>query len=247
MDNAQYPDSPDALEVKRLSILLPVHNGADAIGQVLTECYNSVALPTGAEMLVCEDGSTDGTGRVLGTLSKTLPIRYITDSRRKGYAAAVRDGLRYVNQDVVFFSDSDGQYAPREFWRLYPHIEGHDMVVGRKVRRSESYHRVLLSRGFHALARILFETPLSDIDCGFRLMRRELIEAVLPRVRSLPYSFWAEFTILALKMGYRIKEVPITHRPRLEGITTIYTPERLPHIIWRQLLGLRELRQRMKP
>ncbi len=227
-----------------LSVLLPVHNGADTIEQVLSHVHGEIAKPLGAELIICEDGSTDGTDRILVDMAAKYPVRLITDPHRKGYAGAVKDGLSQVRTQAVFFSDSDGQYSPRDFWRLWPYIQEYDIVIGRKVKRREPLHRVLLSRGFHVLAKALFSIPLKDIDCGFRLIRQEVLEGVLPEVRSLPYSFWAEFTILAYRRGFRIIEVPVSHSSRLQGITSIYTFKRLPYIIVRQLLGLVALSRR---
>lgn len=229
-----------------LSILLPVHNEAATIESVLSDFCATVAGPLRAETIVCEDGSTDGTAEVLRDLAQRYPIRLLTGSRRKGYASAVRDGLRNAHSNLVFFADSDGQYAAEDFWRLWPHIDDYDMIVGRKERRADPLHRTVLSKGFHLLTKTLFQIPLKDLDCGFRIIRRNVIDKVLPRVRSLPYSFWAEFTIVASHQGFRILEVPITHKKRLQGITSIYTYEQLPFIVMKQAAGLANLSLRLK-
>ena len=119
------------------------------------------------------------------------------------------------------------------------------MVIGRKVERRERYYRIFLSRGFHLLAKAFTTIPLQDIDCGFRLIRRETLERVLPEVRSLHYSFWAEFTIIAYRKGLRIDEVPVSHRPSLRGGTSIYSWNRLPRILISQVVGLLRLARRL--
>ena len=120
-----------------------------------------------------------------------------------------------------------------------------DMVIGAKIERQEAPHRILLAKGFHLLVKCLFGIRLRDIDCGFRLIRRRLVESVLDEVRDLPYSFWAEFTVISSLAGFRIVEVPVSHRGRLQGGTTIYQPRGLPKIVFRQALGLLRLRKRM--
>src|SRR2546426_9635766 len=132
-----------------LTVFLPVHNEAEMIGEVLDGVYREVVVPTGADFLVCEDGSTDGTDEVLRELAKTYPMRLLAGGSRKGYADAVREGLQQIRTPLTFFADSDGQYDPRDFWRLWPHAAEYDIVVGRKVVRDEPLHRILLSRGFH--------------------------------------------------------------------------------------------------
>ncbi|MCI4319967.1 MAG: glycosyltransferase family 2 protein [Thermoplasmata archaeon] len=234
------------LDPNTLTILLPAHNEAATIGPVLADFYREVVAPTGATLLVCEDGSTDATLSVLEELRASIPFTLESQNARKGYAAAVASGLRRVTTPYTFFADSDGQYDPADFWKLWPLAAQADMVIGRKLRREEAWHRVVLSRGFHLLAKAVTEVPLQDMDCGFRIVRREVIERVLPRVRSLRFSFWAEFSILAWAEGFRIVEVPVSHRPRLHGETSIYPPRRLPKIVGAQLVGLADLGRRLK-
>jgi len=229
-----------------LTVFLPVHNEAETIREVLDVVYREVVVPTRADLLVCEDGSTDGTDEVLRELAKRYPMRLRVGGSRKGYAGAVREGLQRIQTPLTFFADSDGQYDPHDFWRLWPHAADYDIVVGRKVVRDEPFHRILLSRGFHVLAKMMTEVPLKDMDCGFRLLRKEVVEAVLPEATTLPDSFWAEFTIIAYRKGFRILEVPITHRPRPRGTTSIYTMDRLPGIMSREFVGLVALGQRLR-
>jgi glycosyltransferase involved in cell wall biosynthesis len=229
-----------------LTVFLPVHNEAETIREVLDIVYREVVVPTGAELLVCEDGSTDGTDEVLQELANTYPMRLLAGGSRKGYADAVREGLQQIRTPLTFFADSDGQYDPRDFWRLWPHAADYDIVVGHKVVRDEPLHRILLSRGFHVLAKMTTEVPLKDMDCGFRLVRREVVEEVLPEATTLRYSFWAEFTMIAYRKGFRILEVPITHRSRPRGTTSIYTMGRLPRIMGHQFVGLLTLGRRLR-
>ncbi len=223
-----------------------MHNEADVIEKVLESFYFQVVTPTGARLLVCEDGSTDGTEMVLERLRKKYAMQLQQDDARKGYAEAVRDGLRSVRTPYIFFADSDGQYYPEDFWKLVPYAKDYDVIIGRKVNRDEPFHRILLSRGFHVLAKALTGVPLKDMDCGFRLLRRDAIDRILPEVGSLPYSFWAEFSIVAYRHGLRILEVPVSHRSRLSGTTTIYRLDRLPGIVVRQFIGLARLARRLR-
>jgi glycosyltransferase involved in cell wall biosynthesis len=229
----------------KFSIIVPAHNEGATIASVLRTYTEEVAAKLGTEILVCEDGSTDNTRDVLETLSGELPLRVVTHEARLGYAGGVKRGLSLADGDVLFFSDSDGQYDPRDFWRLYGAIGSWDMVIGQKTKREEPLHRIALSKGFHLLVKLLFDIPLKDIDCGFRLIRREVVRTVLDGVHDLPYSFWGEFTILASLRGFRVLEIPVSHRSRLHGNTTIYEPRRLPQILVEQLVGLLRLRRRM--
>ncbi len=153
----------------------------------------------------------------------------------------VKDGLRQTSCEAVFFIDSDGQYISSDFWKLYAVMDKFDMVVGRKVRRKDSFHRIVLSYIFNQMIRSFFRVPIHDADSGFRLIRKEVIEDVLEDTIVLPYTFWAEFTTRASKKGYRIGEVPIDHRNRLVGGTRLYSLRKLPKIMLVQLIGLLRL------
>ncbi len=229
-----------------LTVLLPAHNEANSIEQVIKEFREQVVLPTGADFLVCEDGSTDGTDRVLRVLAAAGEIRLLNDVARKGYGDAVRDGLRTIRTPWTFFADSDGQYDARDFWKLWPHVGSYDMIIGRKVERMEHFHRILLSRGFHALVKAVADVPLQDMDCGFRIVRKAVVDAILDDIGSLPFSFWAEFSILAYRRGFRVLEVPVSHRPRLNGTTSIYNAWRLPLIVAQQARGLASLARQLR-
>jgi glycosyltransferase involved in cell wall biosynthesis len=228
-----------------LTVFLPVYNEANSIGPVLREFSETVAKPLKADFLVCEDGSTDGTDRVLEQLAADIPMRLVTSRGRKGFARAVRDGLELAQSDLVFFSDSDGQYDPKDFWKIWEARDSYDLIIGRKMHREEKFYRDLLSRGFHFLVKAFTSVPLKDMDCSFRLIRREVVQAVLPEVRSLAYSFNAEFSIISYRMGFRVLEVPISHRPSLQGHSSIYTWNRIPRIILVQVVGLLRLANRL--
>lgn len=197
-------------------------------------------------LVVAEDGSVDGTKEILFSLKYEIPMNLLSDCNRKGYAKGVADALKVCGTEWVFFSDSDGQYYPSDFWRLWQRHDGYDMIIGYKVKRDEAFHRIVLSKGFHWLVNGLFGLGLHDMDCGFRLIRREVIEAVLDEVKFLKYSFWAEFTIRACLKGFRILEVPINHSNRAYGDTRIYKPSKIPLIVFKQLKGLVQLYVRLK-
>jgi glycosyltransferase involved in cell wall biosynthesis len=229
----------------RVTVLLPVYNEAESIGKVLSEFEARVVRPTQGELLVCEDGSTDGSRQVLEELSHEVPMRLVTSPDRKGYAGAAHDGLVQVSTPWVFFADSDGQYDPEDFWKIWEARGSYDMVIGRKVHREERFYRILLSKGFHLLAKAVTTIPLQDMDCGFRLIRREVVDKILPDVYSLQYSFWAEFSIVSYRKGLRIAEIPVSHRQSLRGGTSIYSWNKIPKILILQVVGLLRLARRL--
>ena len=228
-------------EKPKISILLPAYNEAEIISDIVRAYHSEICGKLPAELVVAEDGSTDGTREILFSLRDELPIVVLSDHNRKGYAKGVKDALNSCGGDWVFFSDSDGQYSPSNFWNLWEHRDGYDMIIGRKLRRSEGIHRTILAKGFHGIANGLFGLGLHDADCGFRLIRRKVIRSVIDEVKFLRYSFWAEFTIRACLKGLRVCEVPINHASRTYGSTQIYKPSKIPMIVLKQLRGLARL------
>jgi glycosyltransferase involved in cell wall biosynthesis len=226
---------------EKLDVLMPVYNEAESIRSVILDFYNEIAQKLPITMKVAEDGSDDGTREILLSLKKELPISLFSDPRRKGYAKAAGDALKKTDNEWVFFSDSDGQYFPSDFWQLWENRNGCDMIIGRKLQRCEGIYRTVLAKGFHGIANNMFGLELNDSDCGFRLINRKLIDSIVDEVKFLKYSFWAEFTIRACLKGFKVREVPIHHAVRNNGNTQIYKPSKIPLIVLKQLFGLSQL------
>jgi dolichol-phosphate mannosyltransferase len=228
-------------EAPILDVVLPAYNEADTIRKVVSNFNDEIITKLPSRLVVAEDGSYDGTKEILQSLKDELSISLFSTPVRKGYTRGVGDALKRCNAPWIFFSDSDGQYSPSSFWQLWENRGEYDMIIGRKLHRSEGIHRTILSKGFHGITNNLFGLKLHDADCGFRLIRKSLIDSVLGNVNSLEYSFWAELTIRASLQGFRILEVPITHASRENGGTRIYKPSKIPLIVIKQLKGLVEL------
>lgn len=225
----------------QVSILLPAHNEVGTIQETISEFYNEIGTKIPVEIIVSEDGSTDGTKDALLDLSRKIPIRLILEDERKGYMKGVQDGLRLASSDYVFFSDSDGQHVPSDFWKLYEKRLEYDLIVGKKIKRVDPPHRIFISTVFHYLVRALFKLPVRDPDTAYRLIRREVVEDIVGEAHILDYSFWTEFTVRAFRKGYRVTEVPVVHRGRLDGETRLYSSNKLVKIIVSQLIGLVKL------
>lgn len=227
---------------RELSIVMPVYNEVDGIEQVVSSFYDEIVRKTNAEFIVAEDGSKDGTREKLFDLSRKIPLTLFSDKKRKGYATAAKDALKRASSEYVLFSDSDGQYQPSDFWRIWAQKDNADMIIGIKTSRAEGAHRLFLSRGFHFFARVLFGAKLRDIDSGFRLVRRSILLSILDRVDKLEYSFWGEFTLRAHENRLKIVEVPIHHSRREHGKTRIYGIGKLPLIVLKEIWGLLQLK-----
>ena len=225
-----------------VTFLFPVYNEAKAIENVISEFYTEVGSKIPSRVIVVEDGSIDGTKELLEKLGKKIPMTVITGKQRKGYSKAIIEGLKNVDTEYVFLTDSDGQHFANDFWAFYELRDKYDILSGWRARRADPFHRKLMSKTFQTMATILFQLySLRDLTAPSRLMRSDVAKSVAHECRYMKESFWTELTIRAHENGYTIKEIPINHRNRVGGSTNVYLPFKIPKIVLDQLIGLLRL------
>lgn len=205
-----------------ISILMPVCNEADVIEDVINEWIQEVFqyLPAGSEFLFDEAASTDGTREILGRLSAQhsfIKVNY--NERKDGFANAARRLYRAATCPLVFFTDSDGQYAPAEFWKLAPYIDDYAIVHGAKIGRQDPLPRKIASAIFNRVARFIFDVHYSDINSAFRIIRRSTVEEILPNIKCMPTLLNAELLLRAELENHPIKQIHVIHRRRKFGVS----------------------------
>ena len=131
-----------------ISFLFPVYNEAETIEEVIGEFYKEIGSRISIEIIVAEDGSTDGTKAILCELSKRIPMKIIFGKDRKGYSRGLIDGIAKVNTKFVVFVDSDGQHLASDFWKLYKLKDFYDIVTGWREKRADGFHRKIISSVF---------------------------------------------------------------------------------------------------
>jgi len=230
-----------------ISVVFPVHNESFIIEQTLrnyvAELQERVA---DVEFIVAEDGSVDDTKAILERLAKELPLRLFLSDERKGYQQALKDAVVHATRPWLFIVDSDYQFAAIDFWRLEPRRADSDVILGVKSPRRDPLYRIFLSWGYNVLMKMVFRVPYRDMDTGFRLIRRDLIDRLAPAVRYMTF-FNAEFVIRAHYAGARVTCVPVPHYARKIGSTTIFYVSSLFLICFRQLVGVFRLRRELGP
>jgi len=227
-----------------VAVVLPCHNEEDIIDKVVLEFYEELKGKVPFEIVVCEDGSKDGTKDVLRRLSKEIPMKAILGYERKGYAGGLKDGLRLVRAKYTFFVDADGQHTARDFWKLYSLRKRYDVVSGWRVKRADNFYRRVMSKSFQLLAKFFFGLPkFKDITAPFKLVETKKAKAIAEECEFMKESFWTEFIIRAYNKAYTIAEVPVAHKNRLDGSTRVYKPSRIPKIVLAQLKGLLTVRR----
>ena len=229
-----------------ISFLFPVYNEAKIIEEVISEFFNEIGSKIPIEIIVAEDGSTDGTKAILCELSKKIPMKIIFGKDRKGYSQGLIDGLAKINTEYVVFLDSDGQHLASDFWKLYELRNRYDIVTGWREKRADAFHRKIISSVFKWVAKILFKIPkYHDITAPYRIVNSTIAKKIADDSKYMKESFWTEFTIRAYYNGFKSKEVPVTHRRRLDGDTNVYRPNKLFGIIVSQLKGMLLLKKEL--
>jgi len=222
----------------KLDLAMPVHNEGASIKNTLEEWWRELSPTIDLRFIICEDGSKDDTKQVLRTLEKELPMLLDMADARRGYSGAMTAALRASTSPYVLTSDSDGQSDPRDFRRIWEMREEYDLIVGWRVNRADALLRKVMSKSFKLFHKLLFGTRLHDPSCNVMLMKRSVVEAVVPKLGLLSEGFQWEFVARALQAGIKIGEMPVNHRFRASGGTVVYRPSRVPGIAWRNGKGL---------
>lgn len=188
-------------------------------------------------LLFVENGSTDYTVEVLESLEKRYPhLRVMTHRQPLGYGGALRVGFASATKDLIFYTDGDAQYDPREIKVLLPAMRDDiDVVNGWKIDRSDPLHRIIIGRVYHHTVKLLFGFKLKDVDCDFRLIRREVFETI--DLESDSGTICLELVKKLQDAGYRFAEVPVHHYHRTYGQSQFFNFPRL----WRTGVQLIQL------
>jgi glycosyltransferase involved in cell wall biosynthesis len=206
-----------------LSAVLPAYNEEENIETAtrrMVEALRSLDLADW-EVVVVDDGSVDKTAEIADRLAAEDPdhIRVFHHNPNRGYAEALKTGFTKARHQLIFYTDSDNQFDVREITSLLPLIEDADIVNGFRIYRFDPLTRLVLSWGFNLLVRIIFRIKVRDIDCAFKLFRREVFNKV--NIESKKFFVDAEVLAKARYFGFRMAEVGVRHYPRPAGRSTV--------------------------
>lgn len=203
-----------------LSLCLPAYNEQDCIVETLDRALAVLpSLVASLEVIVVDDGSRDATAqRVRSVMQRDRRVRLVAHERNKGYGAAVTSGLLAAAGDLVMFADSDGQFDFRDVSRLLDRLPGNDFIVGYRHQRAESFRRRLNAWAWGRLVRVVYGVRARDLDCAFKLFRREVVERL--RLTASGACINAELMCQCQRAGFRFDEVPVEHYLRKGGRPT---------------------------
>lgn len=208
----------------KLSVILPVYNEKNTIEKIVKKVKG---IDLKKEIIIIDDGSTDGTRDLLKTSINQEPsavnqnslndIKIIYHSTNKGKGAAIRTAIEFVTGDIVIIQDGDLEYDPRDYPRLIqPIINGEaDVVYGSRIlgKGKKSYLCFYWGGRFVSwIANMLYHTRITDESTGYKVFRADILRKL--NLKCQGFEFCPEVTAKVCKMGYQIKEVPISYYPR---------------------------------
>jgi glycosyltransferase involved in cell wall biosynthesis len=212
---------------RAISAVMPAYNeeacvveATESLRAALADCTEEF------EIILVDDGSTDATPRLVDDLAeKHAEVRAIHHKPNAGYGVSLKDGFLAARLPLVFYTDADNQFDPREIPKLIDLVDQHDVVTGYRADRQDPWMRKVFSWGFKKLIGTVFGVYVRDCDCAFKLYRRKVFRHIT--MESRMFFIDAEILAKANVLGYRIGEVPVAHRMRGAGQTTV----RLSHIV----------------
>ena len=221
-----------------LSIFFPAYNDAGTIASlVLVAHLTAREIVDDYEIIVVDDGSPDHTGALLDEMATQFPwLKVVHHEKNRGYGGALRTGFATAAKELVFYTDGDAQYDPREMKALLSAFSDDvDFVNGYKISRHDPFHRVVIGRIYHWFVKLAFGLRLRDVDCDFRLMRRSIFDKV--RLTRSSGVICVELMKKVQDHGYRLAEVPVHHFHRSYGKSQFFNFPRVA----RTLLDLSKL------
>jgi glycosyltransferase involved in cell wall biosynthesis len=210
----------DNMLQQSISVILPAFNEEANIEQavklsleIMPDYFSEV------EIIPVNDGSADATGALIERLADNDPrVRPVHHSVNRGYGAALRSGFEAVGGELIFFTDADNQFDLHEITLLIERLKEADMIIGYRIRRNDHFMRIVNAFLYNMLIRVLFGLKVRDIDCAFKLFRRDLLKEI--KLESDGALISAELLIKAKMSGCSITEVGVHHFPRLTGEQT---------------------------
>src|SRR5574341_238781 len=221
-----------------ISVFFPAYNDAGTISSMVLAAILALReLTDDYEVIVVNDASQDHTAELLAELERQYEcVRIITHPSNRGYGGALRSGFANATKDLVFYTDGDSQYDPRELKLLMEALTDEvDMVNGYKILRHDPLHRIIIGGVYQHFVRIIFGLKLRDPDCDFRVMRRLIFDKI-----DLESDSGVICVEMMKKIGdnnFSIAEVPVHHYHRAYGKSQFFNFRRL----WRTGIQLMQL------
>jgi glycosyltransferase involved in cell wall biosynthesis len=203
-----------------VSVFFPAYNEEANIEKAVLSAQTVLQeIASDYEIIIVNDGSKDRTGEVANALAgHDAHTKVVSHPTNLGYGAALISGFKNATKDLVFFMDADNQFDIRELKNFLPFLGEADVVVGYRLERQDHLQRKVNAWLFNRLVNILFGLGIKDVDCGFKLFKREAVKSL--ELESKGALISTEFLVKIKKRGFKIRQVGVHHYPRLAGKQT---------------------------
>jgi glycosyltransferase involved in cell wall biosynthesis len=208
------------IESNSIRVFFPCYNEQDNITRTVEQALAVLEkLNVDFEIIIVDDGSSDSTGRIAeGIADRSSRVKIVHHQTNLGYGAALRSGFKAATKELVFYTDGDGQFDISELPPLLPLIKQHDIVSCYRLNRQDNLIRKINGWCWTRLVCLLFGVKIRDIDCAFKLYKREIFDNI--ELSSCGALIDAEILARAVRKGYRITQKGVHHYPRTAGAQT---------------------------
>jgi len=220
-----------------LSIFFPCYNDKGTIGTLVLEAKQvAEKLTNDFEIIVIDDGSTDGSRELLRSLQNEVhQLRLVFHKKNKGYGATLRSGFKASVKDLIFYTDGDGQYDVKELPLLWKKMSKDiDIVNGYKIKRSDPMHRIIVGAIYQYIMKLAFSLPIKDPDCDYRLIRKRVFEKV--NLKSNTGTITIELVKKIQQAGFKFTQVGVHHYFRTYGKSQFFNFSRVIKTLYKLII-----------
>ncbi|MBW4061412.1 glycosyltransferase family 2 protein [Candidatus Saccharibacteria bacterium] len=202
-----------------LSLFFPVYNEVAVLEDTIRRANRSLLGLKVAdfELIIIDDGSTDGSGALADKLAAELPVvRVVHHAANGGYGAALQTGFGAATKEWVMYTDSDGQFDVADLANFERYVGSYDVMLGYRLQRQDHVGRIVNAKAWSALVHLLIGVKVRDLDCAFKVIRRSALVRVLP-LEASGAVISAELLLKLKRAGYKFVQVGVHHYPRVAG------------------------------